>query len=93
MYSPPPTRSSVLQLSQAEVAFMRGMIMHYSQAMEMTAMIPSHVENKDVQDFGQIRSDQNGMVESAPTAWDESANLQRGMPVRGIDEMSWNEQF
>jgi hypothetical protein len=64
MYSPPSTRSCVLQLSQADVAFMQGM--HYFQAMEMTAMIPSHMENKDVQNFGQIRSGQNGMVKSAP---------------------------
>jgi uncharacterized protein (DUF305 family) len=66
LYSPPSTRSSVLQLSQADVAFMQRMIMHYFQAMEMTAMIPSHMEHKDVQDFGQIRSGQNGMVKSAP---------------------------
>ena len=52
MYSPPSTRSSVLQLSQADVASMQSMIMHYFQAMEMTAVIPSHMESKDVQDFG-----------------------------------------
>jgi uncharacterized protein (DUF305 family) len=35
-----------------DVAFMQGMIMHHSQAVEMTAMIPSHTENKDVQSLG-----------------------------------------
>jgi uncharacterized protein (DUF305 family) len=42
----------VPHLSQADVAFMQGMIMHHSQAVEMTAMIPLHTENKDVQSLG-----------------------------------------
>jgi uncharacterized protein (DUF305 family) len=31
---------------------MQGMIMHHSQAVEMTAMIPSHTENKAVKSLG-----------------------------------------
>lgn len=31
---------------------MQGMIMHHSQAVEMTALIPSHTENKDVRLLG-----------------------------------------
>jgi uncharacterized protein (DUF305 family) len=42
----------VPHLSQGDVAFMQGMIMHHSQAVEMTAMIPLHTENKDVQSLG-----------------------------------------
>jgi len=49
---PPSTRPTVPHLSQADVAFMEGMIMHHSQAVEMTAMIPSHTDNKDVQLLG-----------------------------------------
>lgn len=49
---PPSTRPNVPHLSQADVAFMEGMIMHHSQAVEMTAMIPSHTENKDVRSLG-----------------------------------------
>ena len=49
---PPSTRPTVPHLSQADVAFMKGMIMHHSQAVEMTAMIPSHTEDKDVQSLG-----------------------------------------
>jgi uncharacterized protein (DUF305 family) len=49
---PPSTRPTVPHLSQADVAFMEGMIMHHSQAVEMTAMIPSHTENKDVRSLG-----------------------------------------
>ena len=49
---PPSTRPTVPHLSQADVDFMQGMIMHHSQAVEMTAMIPSRTENKDVQSLG-----------------------------------------
>jgi uncharacterized protein (DUF305 family) len=38
--------------SQAEVEFMQGMIMHHSQAVEMTALIASHTENKDLRSLG-----------------------------------------
>ena len=31
---------------------MQGMIMHHAQAVEMTAMIPSHTENKDLRLLG-----------------------------------------
>lgn len=49
---PSSTRPTVPHLSQADVAFMQGMIMHHSQAVEMAAMIPSRTENKDVQSLG-----------------------------------------
>ncbi len=41
---PASTRPSLPPLSQADVEFMQGMIMHHSQAVEMTALIPSHTE-------------------------------------------------
>jgi uncharacterized protein (DUF305 family) len=34
------------------VQFMQGMIMHHAQAVEMTALIESHTENKDVRLLG-----------------------------------------
>jgi uncharacterized protein (DUF305 family) len=49
---PPSTRGTPPQWSQADVRFMQGMIMHHSQAVEMTALIPSHTENKDLQTLG-----------------------------------------
>ena len=49
---PPSTRATPPQWSQADVQFMQGMIMHHSQAVEMTALIPSHTENKDLQTLG-----------------------------------------
>ena len=49
---PPSTTAKLPPRSQAEVEFMRGMIMHHSQAVEMTALISSHTENKDLRSLG-----------------------------------------
>ncbi|HMD20321.1 MAG TPA: DUF305 domain-containing protein [Alloacidobacterium sp.] len=40
------------QRSQADIEFMQGMIMHHAQAVEMTALIPSHTENKEIRSLG-----------------------------------------
>ncbi len=42
----------MLPASSADVEFMQGMIMHHAQAVEMTALIPSHTENKEVRALG-----------------------------------------
>ncbi len=49
---PPTTRATLPPLSPADVNFMQGMIMHHAQAVEMTALIESHTENKDVRSLG-----------------------------------------
>jgi uncharacterized protein (DUF305 family) len=49
---PPSTTAKLPPRSQAEVEFMRGMIMHHSQAVEMTALISLHTENKDLRLLG-----------------------------------------
>jgi uncharacterized protein (DUF305 family) len=43
---PSSTRATLPPRSQADVEFMQGMIMHHAQAIEMTALIASHTENK-----------------------------------------------
>jgi uncharacterized protein (DUF305 family) len=48
----PYTTAVAPSLSQADVEFMQGMIMHHAQAVEMTALIPSHTENKEVRALG-----------------------------------------
>ena len=45
---PPSTRGILPPRSQADVEFMQRMIMHHAQAVEMTALIPSHGENKEL---------------------------------------------
>src|SRR5882762_8766527 len=49
---PPSTRAILPPRSSADVQFMQGMIMHHAQAVEMTALIESHTENKDLRLLG-----------------------------------------
>src|SRR5580693_9990354 len=71
---PPSTKATLPPRSQAEVEFMQGMIMHHSQAVEMTALILSHTENKDVRSLGaRISSSQS----------DEIKFMRRWLAARG----------
>ena len=49
---PLSTKATLPPRSPADVEFMQGMIMHHQQAVEMTALIQSHTENKDVSLLG-----------------------------------------
>jgi len=49
---PPSTTAKLPPLSQKDVEFMQGMIMHHAQAVEMTALIPSHTENTELRTLG-----------------------------------------
>ena len=49
---PPSTKAKLPPLSPADVEFMQGMIMHHAQAIEMTALIASHTENKELRSLG-----------------------------------------
>jgi uncharacterized protein (DUF305 family) len=60
---PPSTKGTVPPLSQADVEFMQGMIMHHQQAVEMTALIASHTGNKDLRLLGErISSSQSSEI-------------------------------
>jgi len=49
---PPSSRAKLPPLSPADVLFMQGMIMHHAQAIEMTALIPTHTEDKELRALG-----------------------------------------
>jgi len=49
---PPTIRAKLPPASPADVQFMQGMIMHHAQAVEMTALMESHTENKDLRSLG-----------------------------------------
>ncbi|HEY3038382.1 MAG TPA: DUF305 domain-containing protein [Pyrinomonadaceae bacterium] len=49
---PPSTRATLPLRSPADVEFMQGMIVHHAQAVEMTALIESHTENKELRSLG-----------------------------------------
>lgn len=70
----PSTKGTLPPRSQADVEFMQGMIMHHAQAVEMTAMIPSHTQNKQLRLLGaKISSSQS----------DEIKLMQRWLAARG----------
>jgi uncharacterized protein (DUF305 family) len=51
---PPTTTAPQLGTpSEADIAFMQGMIMHHNQAVEMTAMMPSRSKNPKLLELGQ----------------------------------------
>lgn len=71
---PPSTRATLPPQSRADVEFMQGMIMHHSQAVEMTALIPSHTNNPQLRSLGaRISSSQS----------DEIKFMQRWLATRG----------
>jgi uncharacterized protein (DUF305 family) len=49
---PPTTRAKLPPRSPKDVEFMQGMIMHHAQAVEMTALIESRTQNKDLRLLG-----------------------------------------
>ena len=49
---PPTMRVTLPPPSPADVQFMQGMIMHHAQAVEMTALIESRTENKNLRSLG-----------------------------------------
>jgi uncharacterized protein (DUF305 family) len=60
---PPSTRATLPPRSSADVQFMQGMILHHAQAVEMTAMIPSHTQNKNLHSLGaRISSSQSDEI-------------------------------
>ncbi|MCU1242501.1 MAG: hypothetical protein JWO71_3227 [Candidatus Acidoferrum typicum] len=71
---PASTKATLPPRSQADVEFMQGMIMHHSQAVEMTALITSHTDNKDLRLLGaRISSSQS----------DEIRFMRRWLAARG----------
>lgn len=71
---PSSTHATLPPSSPADVEFMQGMIHHHAQAIEMTALIPSHTTNKALRSLGaRISSSQA----------DEIKFMQRWLAARG----------
>jgi len=61
---PPSTRATLPTISAADVQFMQGMIMHHAQAVEMTALIESRTDDKDLRSLGaRISSSQSDEIQ------------------------------
>ncbi len=71
---PPTTKGELPPRSPADVEFMQGMIMHHAQAVEMTGLIASHTENREVRALG-------GRISSSQT--DEIKFMRRWLAARG----------
>ena len=84
---PPSTRATLPPRSQADVEFMQGMIMHHSQAVEMTALIPSHTESKDLRLLGaRISSSQSDEI-SFMRRWLAARGEPTSMAMPGMPDM------
>jgi len=67
---------------------MQGMIMHHAQAVEMTALIPSHTENKDLRLLGaRISSSQSSEI-NFMKRWLAARGEPVSMAMPGMKNMS-----
>ena len=92
---PPSTRAALPPKSVADVEFMQGMILHHAQAVEMTALIPTHTQNTDLRALGaRISSSQSDEIkfmkrwlaarsESVPKANSPAMDM-KDMPSMGM---------
>lgn len=84
---PPSTTGKLPPRSQADVDFMRGMILHHSQAVEMTALIASHTQNKDLRTLGaRISSSQLDEIKFMKR-WLTARGEPVSMPMPGMKNM------
>ncbi|MGH9871885.1 MAG: DUF305 domain-containing protein [Pyrinomonadaceae bacterium] len=90
---PSSTRATLPPSSPADVQFMQGMIMHHAQAVEMTALIESHTESKELRSLGarisRSQSDEIKFMKRWLTAKGEPASM--AMPeMPGMDMPGMN---
>jgi len=89
---PPSTKATLPPQSQADVEFMQGMIMHHSQAVEMTALISSHTENKELRSLGaRISSSQSDEIKFM-RRWLAARGESVSMTTPGIPGMDMSHQ-
>jgi uncharacterized protein (DUF305 family) len=84
---PASTTAKLPPRSQAEAEFMQGMIMHHAQAVEMTALISSHTENKDLRSLGaRISSSQSSEI-NFMKRWLAARGEPISMPMPKMNDM------
>ena len=84
---PPATRPTVPRTSQEDIRFMQGMIMHHGQAVAMTAMIPSHTDNKQVSLLGERISASQSDEMNFMKRWLAARGEPISMAMPGMPEM------
>jgi uncharacterized protein (DUF305 family) len=89
---PSSTTGTLPPLSPDDVQFMQGMIMHHQQAVEMTALIASHTDNKDLRMLGaKISSSQSDEIKFMQR-WLAARNEPVSMAMPGMSDMSASGQ-
>jgi uncharacterized protein (DUF305 family) len=89
---PPSTMAKLPPQSQADVEFMQGMIMHHSQAVEMTAMIALHTQNKDLRSLGaRISSSQSDEIKFM-RRWLAARGERVSMTMPGMPDMDMSHE-
>jgi uncharacterized protein (DUF305 family) len=87
---PTSTHATLPPLVQADVEFMQGMIMHHSQAVEMTALIATHTDNPDVRSIGakisRSQADEIRMMQR----WLAERGQATSMSMPGMPDMDMN---
>jgi uncharacterized protein (DUF305 family) len=89
---PESTRATLPPRSQANVEFMQGMTMHHAQAVEMTALLASHTENKELRALGaRISSSQTDEIKFMKR-WLAARGESTSMVMPGMPEMNKSGQ-
>jgi uncharacterized protein (DUF305 family) len=84
---PPNTRGELPQLSPKDVEFMQGMIMHHAQAVEMTALIDSRTQNKELRLLGARISHSQAEEMKFMKRWLEARGQPTEMPMHKMSGM------
>jgi len=85
---PSSTRATLPPRSPADVQFMQGMIMHHAQAVEMTALIESSTQNKELRLLGARISHSQSEEIKFMKRWLETRGEPTSLPMqnmRGMD--------
>src|SRR3989442_10615334 len=89
---PPSTRAALPPRSSADVQFMQGMIMHHAQAFEMTALMESHTENKDLRLLGARISHSQSEEIKFMKRWLEARGEPTSLPMQDMPGMDMSNQ-
>jgi uncharacterized protein (DUF305 family) len=83
----PSSRASLPPRSPKDVEFMQGMIMHHAQAVEMTALIESRTENKEVRSLGARISQSQSDEIKFMKRWLDTRGESASSPMSGSSSM------
>ena len=84
---PSSTRATLPPRSPEDVKFMQGMIMHHAQAVEMSALIESHTENKDLRLLGARISHSQSEEIKFMQRWLEARGEPTSLPMNNMPGM------